>query len=100
MDYQTVKASDMYPCDLLRHEDEERGQTATFTYRDEHEWYYLNKQLNSEVTVIKIWDSKTDGVSKCMCRKSSPMLYLLFNGTNYIQSARMHHLITLMYRQR
>lgn len=66
MDYQTAEASDMYPCDLLRHEYEERGQTATFTYRDEHEWYYLDQQLNSEVTVIKIWDSEADSVSKCM----------------------------------
>ncbi|KAI1824922.1 S-adenosyl-L-methionine-dependent methyltransferase [Xylaria intraflava] len=64
MDYQTTKASDMYPCDLLRHEYEERGQTATFVYRDEHEWYYLDKQLSSEVTVIKIWDSEASGVSK------------------------------------
>ncbi|KAH8160893.1 hypothetical protein CIB48_g7358 [Xylaria polymorpha] len=64
MDYQTAEASDMYPCDLLRHEYEERGQTATFTYRDEHEWYYLDQQLNSEVTVIKIWDSEADSVSK------------------------------------
>ncbi|KAI0468893.1 S-adenosyl-L-methionine-dependent methyltransferase [Xylaria cf. heliscus] len=64
MDYQTAQASDMYPCDLLRHEYEERGQTATFIYRDEHEWYYLDQQLNSEVTVIKIWDSEDDSVSK------------------------------------
>ncbi|KAI0455778.1 S-adenosyl-L-methionine-dependent methyltransferase [Xylaria acuta] len=64
MDYQTAEASDMYPCDLLRNEYEERGQTATFIYRDEHEWFYLDQQLNSEVTVIKIWDSEADGVSK------------------------------------
>ncbi|KAI1435781.1 S-adenosyl-L-methionine-dependent methyltransferase [Xylaria sp. CBS 124048] len=64
MDYQTIKASDMYPCDLLRNEYEERGQTATFVYRDEHEWYYLDEQQNNEVTVIKIWDSDAGNASK------------------------------------
>ncbi|GAW14668.1 hypothetical protein ANO14919_040710 [Xylariales sp. No.14919] len=64
MDYQTTEVFDMYPCDLLRQEYEERGQTATFTYRDGQEWYYLENQLNSEVTTIKIWDSEADGVSK------------------------------------
>ncbi|KAI1778790.1 S-adenosyl-L-methionine-dependent methyltransferase [Hypoxylon cercidicola] len=64
MDYQTVKPSEMHPCDLLKEKDEERGQTATFTSSEEQKWYYLDKQKTNEVTVIKIWDSKTDGVSK------------------------------------
>lgn len=67
MDYQSVKPSDMYPCDLLKQDYEERGQTATFTYSDQQKWYYLDKQKTNEVTVIKIWDNKTEGVSKCMC---------------------------------
>ncbi|RYP04561.1 hypothetical protein DL764_004369 [Monosporascus ibericus] len=63
MDYRSVKPSDMYPCDLLKGEYEERGQTATFTYSDQHKWYYLDRQETNEVTIIKIWDSRTDGVS-------------------------------------
>ncbi|RMZ66208.1 O-methyltransferase family 2 [Pyrenophora seminiperda CCB06] len=64
MDYQTAKSSDMLPCDLLRGISEERGQTATFTHSDRQKWYYLDKQCPHEVTVIKIWDSNTNGTSK------------------------------------
>ncbi|OTB04090.1 hypothetical protein M426DRAFT_321185 [Hypoxylon sp. CI-4A] len=64
MDYQTAKASEMQPCNLLNEDDEERGQTATFTYSKDQKWYYLDKQKTNEVTVIKIWDSRTDGVSR------------------------------------
>ncbi|KAI0402333.1 S-adenosyl-L-methionine-dependent methyltransferase [Xylaria palmicola] len=64
MDYQSVRLSDMHPCDLLAGEDEERGQTVTFTYSAEQAWYYLDRQGNSEVTAVKIWDSDASGVSK------------------------------------
>jgi len=54
MDCPTIGPSNMHPCDLLRVENEERGQTATFTYSDDQKWYYLDKQKTNEVTVIKI----------------------------------------------
>ncbi|KAF2179258.1 hypothetical protein K469DRAFT_596546 [Zopfia rhizophila CBS 207.26] len=48
----------MHPCDLLRGEYEERGQTAAFTRSDDQKWYYLNKQRTNEVTLIKIWNNQ------------------------------------------
>jgi hypothetical protein len=65
MDFQTVGPSDMHPCDLLKDTFEQRGQTATFTFAEKQEWYYLDRQTADEVTVIKIWDSSDVGVSKC-----------------------------------
>lgn len=66
MDYQTVNASDMHTCDLLRGDAEKRGQTVTFTHDPAQKWYYLDQQRTDEVTVIKIWDNSSDpGISKC-----------------------------------
>lgn len=60
LDWQTVKAGDMFPCDLLKGEFEERGQTATFVNSAGHKWYYLDKHLTNEITMIKIWDNSTE----------------------------------------
>lgn len=65
MDYQTTRANDMYVCDLFSGKYEERGQTATFTHSDQQKWYYLDQQETNEVTVIKIWDSSSQDISKC-----------------------------------
>jgi hypothetical protein len=102
MDYCTAKSSDMYPCDLLRGEYEERGQTATFTQSDEHRWYYMEKQRTNEVTVIKIWDNGTDGgISKCEYLNgviSSPVSTWELPWINLDQFARMRRSITQMHR--
>lgn len=60
----------MHPVDLLKGQYEVRGQTVAFEHSGKQRWYYLHKQQTSEVTVIKIWDNKTDGVSKCKSEKS------------------------------
>ncbi|KAI0886474.1 S-adenosyl-L-methionine-dependent methyltransferase [Annulohypoxylon maeteangense] len=65
MDYRTIGPSAMHQCDLLAGKDEVRGHTATFTHSDKQKWYYLNRHRTDEVTLIKIWDNKTDGVSRC-----------------------------------
>lgn len=65
MDYQSAHANDMHACDLLKGSNEERGQTATFTHSEKQKWYYLDHQETAEVTVIKIWDSSRQHVSKC-----------------------------------
>lgn len=57
----------MFQCDLLKGEHEQRGYTATFTHSEEQKWYYLSRHGTDEVTVIKIWDSETNGVSRCTC---------------------------------
>ncbi|KAJ5190072.1 hypothetical protein N7491_007887 [Penicillium cf. griseofulvum] len=64
MDYRTCRTNLIYPTDLLDKVDNYRGQTVTFGYADEQEWYYLDKQRTDEVTMIKIWDSKEDVQAK------------------------------------
>jgi hypothetical protein len=63
MDFQTLTPSDIHPCDLWRHQFEERGQTVTYTHNEKQKWYYLDKHAVDEFTMIKIWDSKTDGIA-------------------------------------
>ncbi|KAF1950197.1 S-adenosyl-L-methionine-dependent methyltransferase [Byssothecium circinans] len=64
MDFKTAKSNEMYSCNLYKGTDEERGQTATYTFSEAQKWFYLNEQQTDEVTVIKIWDSKVGGVSR------------------------------------
>jgi hypothetical protein len=64
MDFQTLDQADMHPCDLWRNQFEERGQTVTFTHNPDQHWYYLDKHRVDEVSIIKIWDSKDDGIAK------------------------------------
>jgi hypothetical protein len=88
MDYRSCSASDMHPCDLLRGEFEERGQTATFTHTEDQKWFYLDKQTTSEVTLVKIWDNKPDS-SQC-----KPLLGSLWAGVaNVHKFARTWHSI-------
>jgi hypothetical protein len=63
MDFRSLSASDIHPVDLWRHQYEERGQTVAFTHANSQKWYYLDKHRTDEVTMIKIWDSKDDGVA-------------------------------------
>ncbi len=41
--------------------DDRVGETTRFTYRPEHEWYWLPEQLPTEVSMLKCYDSITDG---------------------------------------
>ena len=41
--------------------DDRVGETTRFTYRAEHEWYWLPKQTPTEVSMLKCYDSVTDG---------------------------------------
>ena len=41
--------------------DDRVGETTRFTYRPEHEWYWLPEQTPSEVSMLKCYDSVTDG---------------------------------------
>ncbi|MCJ1380193.1 hypothetical protein MMC17_003296 [Xylographa soralifera] len=73
MDFRSLDSSNMHPCDLWRHQFEERGQTVTFTYASTQKWYYLDHHRMDEVTMIKIWDSKGDGVATGKLPLSSSM---------------------------
>ncbi len=41
--------------------DDRVGETTRFTYRPEHEWYWLPEQQPTEVSLLKCYDSLTDG---------------------------------------
>ena len=41
--------------------DDRVGETTRFTYRPEHDWYWLPAQQPTEVSMLKCYDSVTDG---------------------------------------
>ena len=41
--------------------DDRVGETTRFTYRPEHEWYWVPQQDPTEVSMLKCYDSITDG---------------------------------------
>jgi len=41
--------------------DDRVGETTRFTYRPEHEWYWIPDQQPNEVSMLKCYDSVTDG---------------------------------------
>ena len=41
--------------------DDRVGETTRFTYRPSHEWYWLPQQQPNEVSMLKCYDSITDG---------------------------------------
>ena len=41
--------------------DDRVGETTRFTYRPSHEWYWLPQQQPNEVSMLKCYDSVTDG---------------------------------------
>ena len=41
--------------------DDRVGETTRFTYRPDHEWYWLPRQEPNEVSMLKCYDSITDG---------------------------------------
>ena len=41
--------------------DDRVGETTRFTYRPNHEWYWFPQQQSTEVSMLKCYDSVTDG---------------------------------------
>ena len=41
--------------------DDRVGETTRFTYRPDHEWYWFPEQTPTEVSMLKCYDSVTDG---------------------------------------
>ncbi|MFP6809117.1 MAG: CmcJ/NvfI family oxidoreductase [Pseudomonadales bacterium] len=41
--------------------DDRVGETTRFTYRPDHEWYWIPEQEPNEVSMLKCYDSVTDG---------------------------------------
>ena len=41
--------------------DDRVGETTRFTYRSDHDWYWFPEQTSTEVSMLKCYDSVTDG---------------------------------------
>jgi hypothetical protein len=41
--------------------DDRVGETTRFTFRPDHEWYWFPQQTSTEVSMLKCYDSETDG---------------------------------------
>ncbi|KAG6988947.1 hypothetical protein G7Y79_00067g095620 [Physcia stellaris] len=65
LDYQSLQAANVHPCNLWRHKFEDRGQTMAFSHADGQQWYYLDSHRTDEVTMIKIWDNDDHVAAKC-----------------------------------
>ncbi|KAI1457518.1 methyltransferase [Annulohypoxylon moriforme] len=65
MDYRTLKSSEILPTSIFKERHDMQGQTVSINYSADQQWYYLDKQETSEVTFIKIWDSKDDVAKMC-----------------------------------
>jgi hypothetical protein len=41
--------------------DDRVGETQRFTHRADHQWYWFPQQTSTEVSMLKCYDSETDG---------------------------------------
>lgn len=83
MDYRTLKSSEILPTSIFQERHDMRGQTVSINYSASQQWYYLDKQKTSEVTFIKIWDSKED-VARSKFTFTLVELYVgIQTGSNY-----------------
>lgn len=65
MDYRSCEPEAIYPTDLLDKADDFRGQTVTFGYADDQQWYYSDGHQTDEITLVKIWDNGPNVDAKC-----------------------------------
>jgi hypothetical protein len=61
-DARTIDPEDLIPSDLVYRE--WTGETYGVAYSPRHRWYWYPRQLPSEATLIKIYDSATDGPAR------------------------------------
>jgi len=58
-DARTIEPEDLIPSDLVY--PDWRGETYAFAFSPRHRWYWYPDQSSSEATLIKVFDSATDG---------------------------------------
>ena len=58
-DARTIEAADLIPSDLVY--PDWTGETYAFAFSPRHRWYWYPHQAPSEATLLKIYDSSTDG---------------------------------------
>lgn len=61
-DARSIDAADLIPSDLVY--PDWTGETYSFAYNPKHRWYYVPQQRTDEVTLLKIYDSQTDGAAR------------------------------------
>ena len=61
-DARSIDAADLIPSDLVY--PDWTGETYSFAYSAKHRWYYVPQQRTDEVTLLKIYDSQTDGTAR------------------------------------
>lgn len=61
-DARSIEAADLLPSDLVY--PDWTGETYSFAYNPKHRWYYVPQQRTDEVTLLKIYDSQTDGTAR------------------------------------
>jgi hypothetical protein len=58
-DARTIELEDLIPSDLVYRD--WTGETYAVAYNPRHRWYWYPRQSPSEATLLKIYDSATDG---------------------------------------
>jgi len=61
-DARTIEPKDLIPSDLVYRD--WTGETYAIAYNPRHRWYWYPHQLPSEATLLKIFDSATDGPAR------------------------------------
>ncbi|MGI4813629.1 MAG: CmcJ/NvfI family oxidoreductase [Janthinobacterium lividum] len=61
-DARSIAPQDLVPSDLVYRD--KVGETYSFTYQPRHRWYYFPKLRPDEALLLKIYDSRDDGVAR------------------------------------
>jgi hypothetical protein len=61
-DARSIAPADLLPSDLVYRD--WTGETYAFAYNPHHRWYWYPSQTPDEVTLLKIYDSRTDGTAR------------------------------------
>jgi hypothetical protein len=67
-DARSIETADLIPSDLVYRE--WTGETYAFAYNPRHRWYWYPNQTPDEVTLLKIYDSKSEGVARLTAHTS------------------------------
>ena len=67
-DARSIEIDDLIPSDLVYRD--WTGETYSFAYNPRHHWYWFPNQTPDEVTLLKIYDSKSEGVARLTAHTS------------------------------
>lgn len=67
-DARSIETADLLPSDLVY--PDWTGETYGFAWNPKHRWYYFPEQRPDEVTLLKVYDSSTDGTARLTAHTS------------------------------